>query len=243
MSPIETVALIPARAGSKGVPDKNVRLVGGYPLLAWTIAACLRAATIDRVIVSTDSSEYASLAVKFGAETPFLRPGAISGDQATDYEFIIHALDWMASQGEEPEYVVHMRPTTPLRDPQLVDDAVRLFTSMKGATALRSVHEMSESSYKTFEITEGGQLTLVGREGTEVDFANGPRQGFPQTYMANGYVDVLSTSFIRSSGLIHGDRVMPFRTAPVLEIDTEDDLARLELEIARVPEISRQLFD
>ncbi len=243
MSLVRTVALIPARAGSKGVPDKNVRLLGGYPLLAWTIAVCRKSATIDRVVVSTDSPEYAALAQEFGAEAPFLRPSAISSDRATDYEFIVHALDWMASRGAEPDYVLHMRPTTPLRDPHLVDDAVRLFMNMPNATALRSVHEMSESSYKTFEIADGGQLKLVGCDSTALDAANDPRQRFPKTYRANGYVDVLSTSFIRKSGLIHGDRVMPFRTAHAVEIDTEDDFTRLGFELARAPEISRQLFD
>ncbi len=237
------VALIPARAGSKGVLNKNVRPLGGYPLLAWSIAACRKSATIDRVIVSTDSPDYTALARKLGAEAPFLRPPEISGDCATDYDFIVHALDWLAARGEEPDYMVHIRPTTPLRDPQLIDAAVRAFMSSPQATALRSVHEMPESAYKTFEIVPDGHMKRVGCDSTALDVANYARQQFPVTYQANGYVDVLSTSFIRRAGLIHGDKVMPFVTPSVVEIDTEDDLAYLEFQLARAPEITRQLFD
>ncbi len=236
------LALIPARAGSKGVPNKNVRLLGGYPLLAWTVAACRKSATIDRVIVSTDSPDYATLAQKLGAEAPFLRPAEISGDRSTDYVFIVHALDWLAARGEEPDYVVHMRPTTPLRDPHLIDEAVRAFMRAPHATALRSVHEMPESAYKTFEIARGGQLKPIGCDSTALDSANNARQQFPITYQANGYVDVLSTSFIRKTGLMHGDHVIPFVTPPAVEVDTEEDFAHLEFQMARASEITHQLF-
>ena len=127
----KVIALIPARAGSKGVPNKNTRLLGGYPLIAWSIMAAKKARSIDRVIVSTDSYEYAQLAIQLGAEAPFLRPAEISGDRSTDFDFIAHALDWFADNGGEPEYIVHIRPTTPFRDPAQIDAAVRLFQSSK----------------------------------------------------------------------------------------------------------------
>jgi N-acylneuraminate cytidylyltransferase len=239
----KVVALIPARAGSKGVPNKNVRLFGGHSLLAWSIAACLKSSSIDRVIVSTDSAEYAELAQKLGAEAPFLRPAAISGDRSTDYDFIVHALDWLAAEKGEPDYLVHIRPTTPLRDPQLIDDAVAAFIAAPNATALRSVHEMPESAYKTFEIAAGGQLTRRGADNTELDSANNARQQFPDTYQANGYVDVLSTVFIRKAKLIHGDCVMPFITPTVVEVDTEDDFAHLEFQLTQMPNILQKLFN
>jgi len=236
------IALIPARAGSKGVPNKNMRPLGGHSLLEWSVAACLRSSTIARTVVSTDSSEYAAAAVRFGAEAPFLRPAAISGDRSTDQEFIVHALDWFAAHGAEPAYVVHIRPTTPLRDPQLIDAAVEMFRSASRATALRSVHEMAESAYKTFEIAPAGQLQRVGANSTALDAANNARQQFPKTYQANGYVDVLSTAFIRKAGLIHGDHVQPFITPQVTEVDNENDFAHLEFQLTRAPEIARKLF-
>lgn len=237
------IALIPARAGSKGVPNKNIRMLGGHPLLEWSIRACQKARLIDRVIVSTDSSEYARLAVQWGAEAPFLRPAEISGDRATDRDFVVHALDWLAANGGEPETIVHIRPTTPLRAPPLIDAAIRRLRRADRATALRSVHEMSESAYKTFEIAPAGQLKKVGAGDTALDAANNARQQFPATYQANGYVDVLSTRFIRASGLIHGDWVLPFITPVVVEVDTEDDFAHLEYQLARTPDSAAQLFD
>lgn len=239
----KVVALVPARAGSKGVPNKNVRLLGGHSLLAWSIAACLKSSSIDRVIVSTDSAEYAELAQKLGAEAPFLRPAAISGDRSTDYDFIVHALDWLAAEKGEPDYLVHIRPTTPLRDPQLIDDAVAAFIAAPNATALRSVQKMPESAYKTFEIAEGGQLKRLGVDNTDLDSANNARQQFPDTYQANGYVDVLSTVFIRKAKLIHGDHVMPFITPTVVEVDTEDDFAHLEFQLTQMPNILQKLFN
>jgi len=237
------VALIPARAGSKGVPNKNIRFLGGRSLLEWSIAACLKSTKINRVIVSTDSEEYADLARRLGAEAPFLRPQEISGDRSTDYDFIVHALDWLAAQAGEPDTIVHIRPTTPLRDPQYIDDAITSFIATPQATALRSVQEMAESAYKTFELAADGQLKRLGAQDTALDGANNARQQFPSTYQANGYVDVLSTAFIRRTKLIHGDHVMPLITPSVVEVDTEDDFAHLEYQLTRMPFIFAKLFN
>jgi len=239
----KVIALIPARAGSKGVPNKNIRDLGGYPLIAWSIMAAKKSKLIDRVIVSTDSEKYSNLAIKFGAEVPFLRPPEISNDRSTDYECVAHALDWLSLNGGEPQYIVHIRPTTPLRNPLFIDLAIEAFErSFSYITALRSAHEMSESAYKTFEITADGRFKRVGDEGTALDLANNARQQFPVTYEANGYVDVLSTKFIRDNRLLHGDWVLPFITPRVTEVDTEDDFLHLEYQIARMPEISMKLF-
>jgi CMP-N,N'-diacetyllegionaminic acid synthase len=236
------VALIPARSGSKGVPHKNIKLLGGHPLIEWSISACKAANSINRIIVSTDSEEYAQRSRKVGAEVPFLRPAEIAGDRSTDYDFIKHALDWLSQNGGEPEYIVHIRPTTPFRDPALIDNAVQTFINNPQATALRSVHPMSESAYKTFEIAPGGQLKRVASESTELDAANNARQQFPATYIANGYVDVLSTAFIRKMQLIHGNYVLPFVTPTVNEVDTVEDFSMLEIELQNHPEFTTRIF-
>ena len=203
--------------------------------MAYTIAACRRSALIDRVIVSTDSPEYVEIAMRYGAEAPFLRPAQMSGSESPDREFILHALDWLAHEGQEPTNLVHMRPTTPLRDPAVVDCGITTFADKEDASALRSVHEMSESAYKTLEITPDGWLARLGRKDTALDAVNLARQSFPNTYVANGYVDVLSVAAIRSTGNIHGDRVMAFVTPPVAEVDTENDFKFLEFCVANDP--------
>lgn len=236
------IAIIPARSGSKGVPNKNIRELGGHPLIEWSIQACLKSELIDRVIVSTDSEEYAEISRNCGAEVPFIRPPEISGDNSTDYDFVVHALDWFLANGGEPNLLVHIRPTTPYRSPKKIDEAIATFQSNPSASSLRSVHEMSESAYKTFELSPSGVLMRLCSQSTELDLVNNARQQFPATYQANGYVDVLSTKFIRSTGLIHGDNVIPFITSIAVELDTEFDFEYLKFLIVHNPGIVKHLF-
>ena len=237
------MAIIPARSGSKGVSNKNIRLLGGHPLIAWSIKAAIKTISIDRVIVSTDSEEYAEIATHYGAEVPFFRPKNISSDSSTDFDFIEHALNWFAKHDQEPKYIAHIRPTTPFREPLLINEAVNLFINTPNITSLRSAHEMSESAYKAFEITNDGIFKRLGAIDTDLDVANNARQGFSSTYQANGYVDVLSSQFIRRHGIIHGDRVLPFLTPVVVEVDTEDDFSRLEYQLFRSNNLPTKLFD
>lgn len=237
----KVVAIIPARSGSKGVKDKNIKLLHGHSLLEWSIKAAKNSKLIDRVFVSTDSEEYAEIAIKYGAEAPFLRPKNISGDLSSDLDFIIHALDEFSKINILPEYIVHLRPTTPLRDPLKVDQAIELFQNNKIFTSLRSVHKMSESSYKTFEIVQGNLTTLSGFSDPSID-TNAPRQIFPDTYQANGYVDVLSADFIQKNKLIHGPKILPYITEQALEVDTSEDFKLLEYHAKFSHEIIKKLF-
>lgn len=236
------VALIPARSGSKGVVDKNIKPLGGRPLIEWSIAASLRTELINRTIVSTDSLQYAEIAKNAGAEVPFLRPQKISNDRSTDYEFIAHAIDFLSQSGCHVEFIAHIRPTTPFRNPKIIDQAIDVFLSNCEATSLRSVQEMSESAYKTFEISSSNYLKPICSQGDEVDVANLARQDFPKTYAANGYIDLLSVDYIRSTGKIHGERSVPFKTPAVNELDTEYDFKLLESELAHQTPIYSQLF-
>ena len=242
MSASNIIALIPARSGSKDLEDKNILDLGGRPLLAWTIQACLKAGLFRRVIVSTDSPEYASLAVEWGAEAPFLRPAEISQDRSTDYEFVAHALTWFKENDQPPLLLAHMRPTTPFRDPNLISSAVERFEQTVGATALRSVDPMPESAYKTFEIGESELLQSVATGSVALDDANEARQEFPTTYRANGYVDVLSVEHIQRQRQIHGDRVVAFVTPPTTEVDSSEEINYLEFQLADDPTIATRVF-
>ena len=226
-------ALIPARSGSKGVPHKNIRRLGGYSLLHWSIAVARNCKCIDKIIVSTDSNEYAEQAKKCGAEVPFIRPKEISGDSANDYDFVSHALEFFLQKNTKPDYIVHLRPTTPLRNPDLICEAVNVFLNNSNASSLRSVHEMGESAYKTFEINNDGKLKRIASNNTDLDSANNARQIFPTTYVANGYVDVLSTKFITNYSMLHGNHVIPFITPVSYEVDSEDDFSLLEYQILK----------
>lgn len=120
---LEVLALIPARGGSKGIPRKNLRDFAGAPLIAYSIAAALQAELVTRVIVSTDDSEIAEVARAWGAETPFVRPAQFAQDDSTDLPVFEHALQWLReNEGYQPEIVIQLRPTSPIRPVGLLDD-------------------------------------------------------------------------------------------------------------------------
>ena len=239
---IDVVAIIPARSSSKGVPDKNIKLLAGKPLLAYSIAAARLSRKIDRVIVSTDSEHYANIAREYGAETPFIRPAELSADSSGDYEWIKHALDWIEdNDGYQPEYLVHLRPTTPLREVSYIDGAIERIKKDNDATALRSMHEMSETAYKTLEI-EGGYLKCICSGSFDIDAANLPRQTYEKTYVANGYVDIIRSSFVIENEKVLGNRVIAYITPGITDIDTLEDFEYLEYQIAKYPELVSRLF-
>ena len=110
---MDVISIIPARSGSKGIPNKNLKEVGGKSLLEWSIKASLKTRGINRTIVSTDSEEYALLAIEMGAEVPFLRPKELAQDSSPDLDFIRHTLASLAEMNARPDLNVHLRPTTP----------------------------------------------------------------------------------------------------------------------------------
>jgi len=236
------VAIIPARSGSKGLPDKNIKILAGRPLLAYSIAAAQLAVNIQRTIVSTDSEHYASIAREYGAEVPFLRPVEISGDASSDYEFVKHALDWMKeNEGYQPEYLVHLRPTTPLREPRYIDAAIERIKQVSCTTALRSVHEMAESTYKTFEI-KNGFLNCVCTGSWDIEAAGLPRQRYKKTYEGNGYVDIMKSAYVLNNHKVYGDQVIAYVTPRVFEADTIEDFDYLKYQIEKDQMLVKRLF-
>jgi len=221
-------AIIPARAGSKGVKHKNIKMLCGYPMIAYTICAAKLSDKISRVIVTTDSADYAEIARKYGAETPFLRPAEISGDNATDIEFMQHAINWLyENEAMVPEFFVHLRPTNPMREINIMNKAIDEMINDTSATSLRSAHLAGNSPFKWFhKNSEGYYYSILGDR--TLDEANNPRQAFPDVYIPDGYVDVLRTKFIVENDLMHGDRMIGFVSPDTVDIDTKSDLELLE---------------
>ncbi len=228
------VAIIPARGGSKGVPKKNIADLGGYPLIAYSIVAAQMVKSVNRVIVSTDSSEIANIAQKFGAEVPFLRPPELAQDRSTDWDIFTHAINWFQdNEGVPPDLWVHLRPTTPLRDPFEVEKAVNLFVKHSSATSLRSAHELAEPPHKMFRIREEGYLEGFFPNDPRPEYYNLPRQMFPKAYQPNGYVDIIRTDFFVRERMLHGPRILGFITPFTIEVDIREDLERLAFQISR----------
>lgn len=222
-------AIIPARSGSKGVKNKNIRLLNGYPMIAYTIAAAKLSENIDRVIVSTDSEQYAEIARKYGAEVPFLRPAEISGDTSTDIEFMRHAINWFyENEGKVPEYWVHLRVTCPLRNPKIIDEGIAKIKSHPEATCLLSVNKVEDylTAYKW--LVKDGEEYVKSIFFENNDDANMPRQSYPDTYIPNIYVDVLTTKNIVADDRLHGNTMVCFETAPTVDVDTDRDFERIK---------------
>jgi CMP-N-acetylneuraminic acid synthetase len=236
---VKVIALVTARSGSKGVPDKNIKNIGGYSLLDWSIKSSLKAKSISQVYLSTDSEIYASIGKECGALVPFLRPKELASDTATDLDVIKHFLSVI---DEKPDALVHIRPTTPLRDSLILNEAIEMFFIKKvELTSLRSVHEMSESAYKSFEVNDKGFLSTIGSIESG-DKANLPRQVFPKTYVANGYVDVLDPNYILKENKLHGHKILAFQTPVVTEVDSIEDLEYLEWQITKQPQLLKTIF-
>ena len=229
----KAIAIIPARSGSKSIIDKNLVSLGGFPLIAYSIAAAKLSSSIGRVIVSTDSEQYAEISRFYGAEVPFLRPDDLSSDTATDIGFMQHAMNWFDhNESETSEYWVHLRPTTPLRDPALIDSALKIISTRTDATALRSAFPCAESPFKWFRHSDDGFLMSLTTEETDLDRFNLPRQMYPKVFVPDGYVDIVRHSFVKKSGLLHGDKVVGFISPVCTEVDSLEELKRLEYEIS-----------
>ena len=236
------MAFIPARSGSKGLVDKNIKLLNGHPLLAYTVRVACLTKSIDRVIVSTDSEKYASIAKEYGAEVPFLRPKEISRDDSTDLDSVSHALEWFQKhEGHMPRLLVHLRPTEPIRQPQIIENAIKAIESDSSATALRSIHEMSESAYKCFEIDEKYLACLCTRS-QDIESKNLSRHLFPKTYEPNSYVDILKTEFIIKTRKIHGDKVLAFHSPRVIDINNQEDFDFVTFQATQKKDLTKKYF-
>lgn len=227
----EVLAIIPARGGSKGIPRKNIRSFGGYPLIAYSIAAGLQAGTVTRVIVSTDDEEIARVARQYGAETPFLRPTEHAQDQTLDLPVFQHALAWLAEQeGYHPELVIQLRPTSPVRPPTLVDEAVRLLLEHPEADSVRGVVPAGQNPHKMWKINpdNGQMIPLLSVEGISEPY-NAPRQALPPVYWQTGHIDVIRPHVFAANSM-SGKTILPVIIDPAytVDIDTPKDWARYE---------------
>ena len=228
------VGLIPARGGSKGVPGKNIKPLAGYPLIAYSIAAAKQCSQIDRVVISTDLEQIAELSHKYGADVPFLRPVELAGNLSPDRDFVIHALQWLdQNEGVVPDYLVHLRPTTPLREPDLIDEAIAAIISNPEATSLRSGHEAPESPLKWFMRDAAGYFHGFNLDDTRPGASNLPRQTFPTVYIPDGYVDVLRVSFVLHADDIHGKSILGYESPMCREVDTLEDFEYLEFQLEK----------
>ena len=220
---MKIVCIIPARSGSKGVPGKNMRNLGRYPLIAYSIAAAKLSIDIEETVVSTDSNEIAIIGKKYGASVPFLRPKEIAQDNSLDIDFFQHYITYLQNESLKiPDLIVHLRPTTPLREVKVIDEAVEYMMKNNEATALRAMHKTHLTPYKMFKMNGEYATPFLNYEGIK-EFYNLPRQVFEDAYIPNGYVDIVRPAILSNTGLLHGDKIKLWVTEKVADIDVIED--------------------
>jgi YrbI family 3-deoxy-D-manno-octulosonate 8-phosphate phosphatase len=222
----EVLGVVPARGGSKSIPRKNARLLGGHPLIAYSIAAGLSAGSVTRLIVSTDNLELAAIAREYGAEVPFLRPAELARDDTPDLPLFQHALDFLKEKEcYEPDLVVQLRPTSPLRPVDLVDRAVEKLLSDSVADCVRGVTLANQTPYKMWKLREDAYLhPLLEIAGLNEPY-NAPRQSLPPIFWQTGHVDAVRRETIQRDSSLTGKRVLPIVVDRqyCVDIDSEAD--------------------
>ena len=218
------VAIIPARKGSKSIKDKNIINYKGKPLIYHSIKTALKSKLINTVVVSTDSKKYQSMVIKFGASAPFLRPNKYSNDNSLDRDFILHASKFLISKNNYPDLIVLLRPTTPNRDIKIINKGIKLFIkNFKKYDSMRSVSKFNQPPQKFFMIKN---KTLKGFFDKQLkgEYHSRPRQKYTQTYLPNGYIDILKPSFFLNNKNKLWGKIQPFLTNETLDIDSQSDL-------------------
>jgi N-acylneuraminate cytidylyltransferase len=213
------LALVPARGGSKGVPRKNIRLVGGKPMIAWTIEAARGSRYIDRLVLSSDDQAIVDVAVECGCDAPFIRPAELASDQADSMSVIRHAIDRLP---ERFEYVVLLQPTSPMRRTQDIDGAIAHCVD-RGAPACVSICEAEKSPFWMLRLDPEGIVHPL----FPADQIPHRRQDAPSVFALNGAVYVARTDHLERGGtfLAPGAIGYPMPRERSLDVDTELDLA------------------
>ena len=228
---MQILCLIPARSSSKGIKDKNIKLLNGKPLIAWTIEQAIKSKYDMKIIVSTDSEEYAKIAKEWGAEVPFLRPKDISQDLSTDIEFIKHATNWLVKyENYKPNIIIQLRPTSPLRKVVDIDKTLDIFIkNYDDYDSLRTVYEIDKTPYKMYQIDNNKLKPLLPDFNDLKEPFNCCRQIFPKTYLHNGYIDILKPTLLNKD-MISGNKIYPYQmnSSDNIDLDTEYDRDNLE---------------
>ncbi len=220
------VAFVPARAGSERVPGKNIRLLGGHPLLAYAVATALQSGVADRVICSTDSDEIADIARRYGADVPFLRPAGYATATSPDVEWITDAVGRLP---ERYDLFAIVRPTSPFRGPDAVRRGLSELLAAPEADSIRAVEPVRQHPGKMWVVEDRTMRPLLDQDELDVPWHSSQYQALPRVHVQNGALEIAWTRVL-DSGRHAGRVVAPFFTEGYegFNIDDEEDWARAE---------------
>jgi N-acylneuraminate cytidylyltransferase len=242
------VALIPARSGSKRVPDKNIRPLAGHPLMAYSIAAAVQSKIFKAVIVSTDSDRYADIARHYGAEIPFLRPAEFAGDTSPDIEWVACTLDRLCKDGREFDCFSILRPTSPFRLPGTIQRAWQEFLTQEGVDSLRAVEKCQQHPGKMWVVRRNRMMPLLPMGPAEQPWHSSQYPSLPEIYVQNASLEIAKTHVIFEDRTIAGNVLMPFFTKDFegLDVNSEYDWQLAEHMVqkgeAKLPNINQPSY-
>lgn len=212
MAKPSVVALIPARGGSKRVPGKNIRALGGHPLIAYTIAPAVQSGVFDAVVVSTDSDDIAAIARHYGAEVPFLRPAEFAGDKSPDIEWVEHTLTALRDQGRGYDSFSLLRPTSPFRTPDTLRRAWTTFCADPRVDSLRAVEKCTQHPGKMWIARHNRLLPLLPFGPAEQPWHSSQYQALPEVFVQNASLEIAWSRIVFEGRTIAGETIVPFFT-------------------------------
>jgi len=242
------VALIPARAGSKRVPGKNVRRLGGHPLIAYTIAAALESGLFADVVVSTDSQEYAEIAAHYGASVPFLRPSEFATDVSPDIEWVAHALAELRDAGRAADAFGLLRPTSPFRQAATIQRAWTAFLAEREVDSLRAVERCRQHPGKMWTVNGRRMTPFLSDQPADRPWHSSQMQSLPPVYVQNASLEIAWARVVFDTHTIAGTDVMPFFTEGLegFDVNTREDWIVAEHFVAtgegRLPSVARPAY-
>jgi N-acylneuraminate cytidylyltransferase len=217
------VALIPARAGSKRIPDKNIRPLAGHALIAYSITAALQSQIFSAVIVSTDSQLYAEIAKYYGAKVPYLRPAELAGDLSPDIEWVQYTLNQLRQDGREYDCFSILRPTSPFRLPETIQRAWRAFQKEEGIDSLRAVEKCKQHPGKMWIVRGNRMMPLLPLGPPEQPWYSSQYQSLPEVYVQNASLEIAWSRVVFEKRTIAGNVLMPFFTKSYEGFDLNSD--------------------
>jgi len=242
------VALIPARSGSKRVPDKNIRPLAGHPVIAYTIAAALGSGIFKDVIVSTDSERYAEIVKYYGAEVPFLRPGSLAGDQSPDIEWLQYTLNRLQEAGRRYDCFSILRPTSPFRLPETIRRAWQDFSTQTGVDSLRAVEKCTQHPGKMWVVRGKRMMPLLPLGPAEQPWHSSQYPSLPEIYVQNASLEIAWSQVVTRDRTIAGNVVMPFLTTGYegFDVNSEYDWQLADHLVqtgdAKLPQVSQPAY-
>jgi CMP-N,N'-diacetyllegionaminic acid synthase len=221
---LNILAIIPARGGSKGLPGKNIMHLLEHPLIAYSIKAALDSTLITRTIVSTDDEAIAAVAKNYGAEIPFKRPAEFAQDLSSDFDVFQHSLNWLqTTENYIPDYVVQLRPTSPVRPIGLIDACIHKMIANPIADSLRIVTPSPITPYKMWQIEKDDVFMKPLLQVKDMDEPyNQARQMLPKTYWQIGILDIIKTSVITQQKKMSGSNILHHIVDNSIAVDIDD---------------------